>query len=92
MGAQHTPGPWAASYKTKRTNNQGVYDSEGRLVASLDVHQLATPQVIKRRVADATLIAAAPKLLQACAATIAGYPGWQEMILAAYSEATGEPT
>jgi hypothetical protein len=40
--------------------------------------------------ADARLIAAAPDLLSACAAAIAGYPGWHKMIHAAYEKATGE--
>ena len=54
---------WKHLFKTLQTNNIGIYDEQGALVASLDVHQLATPEALKRREGQARLIAAAPELL-----------------------------
>jgi hypothetical protein len=60
---KHTQGPWRAARKTSKTNNFGVYSSDGGLLASLDVYQLARHSVIVRRYGDACLMAAAPDLL-----------------------------
>lgn len=65
MSAKHTLGPWRSSFKTYKTNNIGVYDSNGNLVAGLSVHGAADVEVIERRRADGRLIAAAPDLLEA---------------------------
>jgi hypothetical protein len=61
----HTPGPWASSFKTNKTKNLGVYGRNGHLLATLDVHQLSSTEVILRRKADARVMAAAPDLLEA---------------------------
>jgi hypothetical protein len=61
----HTKGTWRSSFKTTKTNNLGIYTDDGSLLATLDVHQLATPPVMARRKQDARLMAAAPELLAA---------------------------
>ena len=71
--SKHTLGEWQSRRKTNATNNFGVYDINGYLLATLDVHQLATPYVIERREADARLMAAAPDLLEAARDALAIY-------------------
>ncbi len=61
----YSKGPWRHSFKTTKTQNLGIYNDAGVLLASVDVHQLAGQNVVARRVADARLIAAAPELLEA---------------------------
>lgn len=93
MSTKHTPGPWhTKAGLTQMCDDDATTVARGRphgndgafwwIFSPAETHGDAE--------ADARLIAAAPKLLQACAATLAGYPGWQEMIRAAYSDATGE--
>lgn len=65
MNTKHTPGPWRFSFKTTKTNNIGIYDQHGSLLATVDVHQIANKQTMQRRSSDARLIAAAPELLEA---------------------------
>jgi len=57
--------PWNASLKTKKTNNIGIYNRVGELVATLDVHQCATAATQERRMREARMMAAAPELLAA---------------------------
>ena len=85
MSAQFTPGPWRAAPKSPKTWNFGVYDEGGTEVAHVAAHALNFFQ----RKADARLIAAAPDLLKACAAALAGHPTWQQMMTDAYTKATG---
>lgn len=63
--SKHTPGPWRHSYKTARTNNIGVYDKSGVLIASIDTSIFASHLTVSRREQDARLVAAAPELLAA---------------------------
>jgi hypothetical protein len=65
MSAEHTRGPWRASARSARSRNQGVYDADGYLLASVDVPQLASFEVFVRRKADARVMAAAPAMAQA---------------------------
>ena len=65
MNAQPTLGPWNAYRKTFRSNNLGVYGVSGKLLATVDVHQIANQATIDRRTLDARLMAAAPELLDA---------------------------
>lgn len=58
----HTPGPWHSAPKSPRSNNLGVYDRSGNLVASLDVHPAARDEVKMMRGCDADLMAASPSL------------------------------
>ena len=85
MSAQFTPGPWHAARKSPKTWHFGVYDANGTEVAHVAAHALH----FLRREADARLIAASPDLLKACAAALAGYPTWQQMMTDAYTKATG---
>lgn len=57
--------PWNASLKTKKTNNIGIYNRVGELVATLDVHQCATAATQERRMREARMMAAAPELVAA---------------------------
>jgi hypothetical protein len=87
--SKHTPGPWKAHFE------------EAYFVTGPDLGRVAMMMNLKgalglrgRRsgdesAANARLIAAAPDLLKACAATLAGYPGWQTMIQDAHDKATG---
>ena len=50
--------PWNASLKTKKTNNIGIYNRVGELVATLDVHQCATAATQERRMREARMMAA----------------------------------
>ena len=63
--------PWNASLKTKKTNNIGIYNRVGELVATLDVHQCATEATQARRMREARMMAAAPDLLAALTALMA---------------------
>lgn len=63
--SKHTPWPWRSSFKTANTNNLGIYTSNGSLLATISVHQLAPPPLVQRYEADARLMAAAPELLEA---------------------------
>ena len=92
----NTPGPWHQSFKTTRTNNLGVYDQHGMLIADLAVHQLANTATIHRRVADARLIAAAPQQHDALLAVLHA-PNFNTLddatknaVRAAIAKATGE--
>jgi len=58
-------GPWRAGLKTQKTNNIGIYNRVGELVATIDVHQLASLEGRRRKWADACAMAAAPDLLDA---------------------------
>ena len=60
-----TLGPWRASLKTRKTNNIGIYNRVGELVATIDVHQLASLEGRRRKWAEACAMAAAPELLEA---------------------------
>lgn len=57
--------PWNARLKTKKTNNIGIYNRVGELVATLDVHQCATEATQTRRMREARMMAAAPELVAA---------------------------
>jgi hypothetical protein len=79
----HSPGPWAAGASTDRVYPHQIKDSEGTQVARAVL------------VADARLIAAAPELLAALQAIMAGVAGCQrephwEAARAAIAKATGE--
>ena len=65
MSAAYTPGPWAAGASGDRVYPHQVKDSEG------------TPVARAVLVADARLIAAAPDLLAALQAIMAGVAGCQ---------------
>ena len=85
---RHTPGPWrvwkspGSTWEICETENRGRHSH----CASIQVANAWE----KEGPHNAALIAAAPSLLKACAAALAGYPGWQKMIHDAYVEATGE--
>ena len=66
--------PWNASLKTKKTNNIGIYNRVGELVATLDVHQCATAATQERRMREARMMAAAPELVAAVQALKAAGP------------------
>ena len=51
-----------ASFKTAKTNNIGIYDACGYLVATIAVDQLARREVIDRYFELATLMARAPDM------------------------------
>jgi hypothetical protein len=100
--SNYTPGPWVAfiegeeqQFGTSHVISAGphmatVAEVPLSSVASIHGEDGETEITAEQAKANARLIAAAPKLLQACAAAIAGFPGWQRMIHAAYEEATGE--
>jgi hypothetical protein len=94
MTSKHTPGPWFS--------NQGERDGTWKVHDITDREGLLLAEAIKGP--DAALIAAAPKLLEACRAAVAwfgaGHPGATEddpanfvrrQIVAAIKEAEGEP-
>lgn len=89
-------GPWKKSFKTKATNNLGIYDKRGSLIASIQVHQLASEDVVSKYNATARLIAAAPDLLEAlreadkCMSGLYDGSEVQARIRAAIAKATGE--
>lgn len=66
--------PWNASLKTKKTNNIGIYNRVGELVATLDVHQCATAATQERRMREARMMAAAPEFVAAVQALKAAGP------------------
>jgi len=68
MMSAHTPGPWHSSHTSANSWNMGVYDEAGTEVARVSVKSALYQQ---RRIADARLIAAAPKLLAALQAIVA---------------------
>jgi hypothetical protein len=77
----HTPGPWAAELVRP--------DGLVWIVARTDPEFNEFVRIAAVAPWNASLIAAAPDLLKACAAAMAGYPGWDKMIHEAYAKATG---
>jgi len=82
MSTQHTPGPWHVvlldADETAAVIRAGNVQIAGVNYASDYAEQH-----------NANLIAAAPKLLAACAAAMAGCPSWAKTVHEAYAEATG---
>ena len=77
MSNQTTPGPWEFHPKTTMELPYVIYGDCVLIVES-------------GKDSDARLLSAAPDLFKACAAAMAGFPGWQKMIAAAYTKATGD--
>ena len=89
-------GPWKKSFKTKATNNLGIYDESGSLIASIQVHQLASEDVVSKYNATARLMSAAPDLMEALQACLKKGSKWHTcdpvvtQARAAIAKATGE--
>jgi hypothetical protein len=90
---KHTPGPWEFVPKLTASENHKGFFVRAEKATKNGKWALAEVQPGnedgKLGEANARLIAAAPDLLKACAATMAGYPGRQKMIEAAYNRAVG---
>jgi hypothetical protein len=56
---------WRASFKTAKTKNIGIYNDDGLLIASIDVHQLSQPEVVRAKMKTARMMAAAQELFDA---------------------------
>jgi hypothetical protein len=62
MSAQHTPGPWHVGRRSAKTWHLGIYSQDGSEVAKVDVQSALQ---LRRRTANAIVMAASPKLLKA---------------------------
>jgi len=58
----HTPGPWEFAGK----NTRGIFGNDGHQVSTMYCKPLAFPSDISEMQANASLVAAAPELLEAC--------------------------
>lgn len=101
MSAQPTPGQWLllrAGIETTAHEHEIVAGPHMATIATLPVACSAstygedgeTEISREESLANARLFLAAPDLLKACAASMAGYPTWPKMMHDAYYKATGE--
>lgn len=87
--SKHTPGPWEINWYICKEGGKELWRAPAEIGPISPEHNHWGGWLLSVDEADARLIAAAPDLLKACAATLAGYPGWQKMIQNAHDKATG---
>ena len=96
MTTKHTPGPWTVENASDRMLWVGalrVPDDERyglhTIITGIDIEDL-TPEARAKKEADANLIAAAPDLLAACEALLAGSSKAAPLARIAIAKAKGE--